>query len=196
MKDAMFGVDLDHHLSMVQRKIPLVLEQCLKHIEEHGIEEEGIYRLSGRQAKALPSFLLFIFFFFCFLLWCLAYSFFFFIIFFWVNSRSSNWRHSLIRIPASVSRTQTSELMMLPLWSSFTLENCPIRSVLTPFMTSLSKPPKSTMSSSGISSGLILQLTDRPSLIYFFVAERTSLKGWWKSSLHHTGIALLTSLDT
>ena len=51
MKDAIFGVDIEAHLTSADRKIPEIIELCLTRIEKSGIAEEGIYRLSGRQSK-------------------------------------------------------------------------------------------------------------------------------------------------
>lgn len=51
MKDAMFGVDLETHLTATGRKVPETLEMCIQRIEKDGIKDEGIYRLSGRQSK-------------------------------------------------------------------------------------------------------------------------------------------------
>jgi len=50
-KDFVFGVDITTHLTATNRKVPEVVELCVQRIEKTGIKDEGIYRLSGRQAK-------------------------------------------------------------------------------------------------------------------------------------------------
>jgi len=51
MKDIIFGVSLGAHLETTGRTVPLLLEKCMAVIEKNGLQDEGIYRLSGRLAK-------------------------------------------------------------------------------------------------------------------------------------------------
>jgi hypothetical protein len=50
-EDSLFGGDLALHVQKDQRKIPLVVEQCIQHIESKGLDFVGIYRLSGNLAS-------------------------------------------------------------------------------------------------------------------------------------------------
>ena len=45
-RERVFGGDLGEHLAQTQKDIPIVLEMCMKVIQEFGIVD-GIYRLSG-----------------------------------------------------------------------------------------------------------------------------------------------------
>lgn len=47
----MFGIGLIEHLRREQRKLPLVLVHCCAHIEEYGLEMEGVYRVNGRKTR-------------------------------------------------------------------------------------------------------------------------------------------------
>lgn len=45
--NAIFGVALVTHLTKTNRPVPMVIEKCATLIEAKGINQEGIYRVSG-----------------------------------------------------------------------------------------------------------------------------------------------------
>jgi len=47
--DKVFGLSLDQVLEREEKKegIPLVVEHCVQHIRTHGLQQEGIFRVSG-----------------------------------------------------------------------------------------------------------------------------------------------------
>uniref|UniRef100_A0AC35U046 Rho-GAP domain-containing protein n=1 Tax=Rhabditophanes sp. KR3021 TaxID=114890 RepID=A0AC35U046_9BILA len=48
---SIFGVPLQGHLHEHSRKVPFILERCIREIEEHGMKYKGIYRTCGVKSK-------------------------------------------------------------------------------------------------------------------------------------------------
>ncbi|KAI9230704.1 MAG: hypothetical protein DHS80DRAFT_11991 [Piptocephalis tieghemiana] len=46
-----FGIPLEDHLKRDQIQVPTILVKCAHAVEEHGIDSQGIYRMSGQTSK-------------------------------------------------------------------------------------------------------------------------------------------------
>jgi hypothetical protein len=49
----MFGVDLTTRVKAEESAIPTLLQQCITHIENNNLEEQGMYRVSGLTSEIL-----------------------------------------------------------------------------------------------------------------------------------------------
>ncbi|ORX95818.1 RhoGAP-domain-containing protein [Basidiobolus meristosporus CBS 931.73] len=50
-KDLIFGVPLTEHHRLKKRHVPLIVEKCIDFIDNHGLNREGIYRVSGKHSQ-------------------------------------------------------------------------------------------------------------------------------------------------
>ncbi|ORX95159.1 RhoGAP-domain-containing protein [Basidiobolus meristosporus CBS 931.73] len=50
-KDLIFGVPLTEHHRLKKRHVPLIVEKCIDFIDHHGLDKEGIYRISGKHTQ-------------------------------------------------------------------------------------------------------------------------------------------------
>ena len=48
-----FGVPLEEHLRVTERKIAYPIELCVCALSELGMDEEGLFRVAGGQFKSL-----------------------------------------------------------------------------------------------------------------------------------------------
>ncbi|KAG2219113.1 hypothetical protein INT45_009780 [Circinella minor] len=52
LKDVQFGISLEAYAKLNQQNVPLLIEKCIKAVEDQGgLQKEGIYRISGRQSN-------------------------------------------------------------------------------------------------------------------------------------------------
>ncbi|KAK9695963.1 hypothetical protein K7432_012712, partial [Basidiobolus ranarum] len=50
-KDLIFGVPLTEHHRLKKRHVPLIVEKCIDFVDNHGLNREGIYRVSGKHSQ-------------------------------------------------------------------------------------------------------------------------------------------------